>query len=1297
MSDTVVLAASQALPANTAPSFGSVGTGIVTTDFFAGGDSGSGMVLQKDGKILVAGETQTLFGDKDFALARYNSDGSLDTSFGIGGLQATRFGTTDDAGQCVALQADGKILVAGYASSQGKDFFAIARYNANGTLDTTFDGDGKAVTAFGTGKDRIYSMAVQADGKILVAGESSGQIALARYNANGSLDTGFGSGGKLTTTIDHDSCAHGVIVLADGKILVAGNSSHWSYMSFDSEFVVARYTASGKLDTTFGGGKGYAATNIGEGDTAQGLVLQADGKIVVAGSSGSGNGDFALARYLANGALDLSFSGDGKVRTDITGVLDSGYAVALDASGKILVAGELSVNFKHWFGLVRYNSDGSEDTSFNGSVDTSLDDSGAVGAPAGTDSWSGARSVLVQPDGKILEAGFGTNNDQADFALMRWNANGTLDTGFSSSSSSLNGHPTFTEGGATVVLDSDVAILDAELAATNYAGATLTLTRHGGANAQDLFSAKSGGTLASLTAGAALMISGTAIGTVTTNADGTLLLSFNANATQARVNAAMQQIAYANSSDAPPKAVQIDWTFSDGNTGVQGTGGAASASGSTTVSIAGVNDASTGKVAISGTAAQGQTFTASNTLHDPDGDGAVTYQWQASSDGGQWTNLAKGATLALAPAQVGKQIRVLAQYTDGGGTAESVASAATNPVTLPPPTVTITDNIAGIANATSKLSYTLKFNQAVTGLTADDFTVSNGTLGAVSGSGTTWTVNVTPKANVAAAAIGLTLKAGAVTEAHGVANLGASNNSQTIDTQAPYAPVLRTEASFNNLTDPLVTLKTTFGDVVLDLSPAAAPATVSNMLRYVNDGFYDGTIFHRVIPGFIVQAGGLTSGLAEKTPTYAPIALESNNGLSNLRGTIAMARTNVPDSANSQFYINLVDNTGLNYSSASLPGYAVFGNVVSGMSVIDSIAKVPTATIGWYPNVPKTEVKIVSAQVWNSVGKEGLIQVGSLETGATWQYSTNGGNTWTKGNGDSFTLAAGFYGMGSVQVRQTDAAGNQSLAFKSTGTLVVDKTAPTVSAFSPADKGSGASVSDNITVTFSELIQRGSGSIVLKNAAGAIVETFNAATSDHITISGKTLSIDPTATLAYGSKYSVAFGTGAVKDLAGNAYTGSAKSDFTTQGAPLTGTDGDNVITGSSFDEALYGLGGDDILNGKAGNDRLTGGEGADRFVFDSALNASTNLDVITDFVSGTDKLLLSPGIFTKLNGDKDLSDNFRAGKGVVALDANDYLLFDTQTCTLYFDADASGKGAPVAVCQLVGVTSLQSTDLTLN
>lgn len=157
-----------------------------------------------------------------------------------------------------------------------------------------------------------------------------------------------------------------------------------------------------------------------------------------------------------------------------------------------------------------------------------------------------------------------------------------------------------------------------------------------------------------------------------------------------------------------------------------------------------------------------------------------------------------------------------------------------------------------------------------------------------------------------------------------------------------------------------VRLNTSAGDIVLELDAAKAPKTVENFVQYVKDKHYDGTVFHRVIDGFMIQGGGFTADMTQK-PTRAPIPLESRNGLTNSRGTIAMARTSNPNSATAQFFINVVDNAMLNAPNPDGYGYAVFGKVVTGMDVVDKIKAVPVGNKGGHQNVPNAPVTIIKA------------------------------------------------------------------------------------------------------------------------------------------------------------------------------------------------------------------------------------------------------------------------------------------------------------------------------------------------
>ncbi|MCP4767153.1 MAG: BspA family leucine-rich repeat surface protein, partial [Gammaproteobacteria bacterium] len=571
---------------NDAPTFSSAGDGIVTTPVGSSADTGRSVTIQSDGKILVAGQSHN-GSNYDFALIRYNTDGSLDTSFDGDGILTTAIGSGNDHGRSVTLQDDGKILVAGYSHNGSDNDFALIRYNTDGSLDTSFDSDGIVTTAIGSGSDIGWSVTVQSDGKILVAGISHNgtddDFALTRYNTDGSLDTSFDGDGKLITDFGFgNDQSLSVTLQADGKILVAGTSVNGT----GYDFALTRYNSDGSLDTTFDT-DGKLTTAIGSSDDfVLSVTVQSDGKILVSGqtlSSDQSNWDIALARYNPDGSLDTTFDGDGKLTTVIGPGHDKGWSVTVQDDGKILVAGQSHNGSNYDFALIRYNSDGSLDTSFDGDGILTT----AIGS--GNDT---SYSVTVQSDGKILVAGQSHNGSNYDFALIRYNSDGSLDTSFDSVNT-LDGTPSFTEGGAAVVLDADVDVSDAELDTLNggngdYDGASLTLVRNGGANADDVFS--NSGLLSALTESGALVYNGTTIGTVTTNSAGTLVLTFNTNATSALVDSTLQSIAYSNSSDTPPASAQIDWSFDDGNTGSQGSGGALQALGSTTVTITAVND-----------------------------------------------------------------------------------------------------------------------------------------------------------------------------------------------------------------------------------------------------------------------------------------------------------------------------------------------------------------------------------------------------------------------------------------------------------------------------------------------------------------------------------------------------------------------------------------------------------------------------------------------------------------------------------------------------------------------------------
>jgi uncharacterized delta-60 repeat protein len=387
------VAATDAAPGSLDPTFSN--DGKVVTSFLGGRNQANAMALQSDGKIVVAGTCDG--SDTTFCIARYDPDGTLDLSFKLFGKLIARVSDGEDKAYAVAIQPDGKIVVAGYCLSNSKYDFCVARFDSEGEFDPTFSTDGKRLISVTAESNFAYAIALQTDGKIILAGtcgpQTFGDFCLVRLLANGQLDNSFSNDGKVVTSIERDDRARAVAVQPDGKIIVVGGCNPTTSAS-DNSFCAVRYTASGALDTSFatdgkttltylGNGSqassvavqpddkimigGYCYSTItggnslclvrlnesGNTDTsfingynaaspgaAQGIVLQPDGKIVVAGyCSSAGNSQFCVALYHSDGTLDQSFSSDGRALADISADDDISTAVALQADGKIVVAG----------------------------------------------------------------------------------------------------------------------------------------------------------------------------------------------------------------------------------------------------------------------------------------------------------------------------------------------------------------------------------------------------------------------------------------------------------------------------------------------------------------------------------------------------------------------------------------------------------------------------------------------------------------------------------------------------------------------------------------------------------------------------------------------------------------------------------------------------------------------------------------------------------------------------------------------------------------------------------------------
>jgi uncharacterized delta-60 repeat protein len=298
-------------------------------------------------------------------MVSFSQAGSLDSSFGRDGKVTTKAPSDDTFGNSVAIQADQKIVVAGYVYNGLNYDFALVRYEPNGKRDIDFGTKGKVSADFG-GDDIGHSVAIQADGKIVVAGSAFDGIdfgfALARYKSNGALDSSFGRNGKVITGFGGYAEGVDVAIQADGKIVVSGYCDNGPY----ADFALTRYEANGRLDSSFGlNGKVISDFN-GREDNGLGSAIQSNGKIVVAGyASDEFDGDLALIRYKSNGKPDSSFGVNGKVTTDFGSFsYDIGYSVAIQADGKIVVGGLTDVHDYVHSLLARYKPNGTPDSSF---------------------------------------------------------------------------------------------------------------------------------------------------------------------------------------------------------------------------------------------------------------------------------------------------------------------------------------------------------------------------------------------------------------------------------------------------------------------------------------------------------------------------------------------------------------------------------------------------------------------------------------------------------------------------------------------------------------------------------------------------------------------------------------------------------------------------------------------------------------------------------------------------------------------------------------------------------------------
>lgn len=385
-----------------------LGPGKVIATLPTANNSANAMVLQPDGKVILAGGC-----NNSFCAARHLSDGTLDASFGALGSVVTPVGGASDAANAVVLQSDGKIILAGTCSNGAVTNFCALRYQPNGTLDTSFNSIGTLGTSLTGSYDKANAAVLQPDGKLVLAGtcgvEPTRDFCAARYLPNGTLDAAFGISGKLILPVGGgDDDAKTVALTPDGKLVLAGRCKAGAIFQFCA---VRLNSGTGTLDSTFNG-TGTLGTFVGDSSViVTSAIVQPDLKLVLIGACQSNSvGNFCAVRYDRFGALDQGFGIGGKVITPV-GVESSPFASALQPDGKLLLAGGCNDGTRSIFCALRYHSNASLDTSFN--------NIGTLGTAVAAQSDE-AVAVAVQPDGKFILAGSCYAGGHSKFCTARY-------------------------------------------------------------------------------------------------------------------------------------------------------------------------------------------------------------------------------------------------------------------------------------------------------------------------------------------------------------------------------------------------------------------------------------------------------------------------------------------------------------------------------------------------------------------------------------------------------------------------------------------------------------------------------------------------------------------------------------------------------------------------------------------------------------------------------------------------------------------------------------------------------------
>ena len=1245
---------------------------MVTTLIGTSDDVGRKVLVQADGKIVVVGYSVGSTTGLDFAVVRYNLDGTLDTTFGSNGRVTTDLGSVDESGWSAALQDDGKIVVVGRKFNGIADDMVVIRYNTNGSLDTSFGSGGSTIYDGGI-PEQALGVAIRSDGQIIVVGSSlylgDTDIFSVRFNSNGNIvdNASFDYFGL-------DDVGNSVAVQSDGKYLVAGYATFTDGFKYIS---LIRYGVDGLLDTTFGDA-GSVITAVGvSDDVARSVLVQPNGKIIVAGytvDAVTGH-NFLVMRYNADGTLDSTFGLSGVTSTDLGSLEEGAWGAALQTDGKIIVVGSRFNGLNDDLVLIRHNS--------NGSIDTTFGNAGSVVTPTGSGVGFGW-SVALQPDGRIVVTGASSNGLNQDIITLRFNTNGTIDDTFAGQAA---GSPIITSNGggaaASVEISENSTVVTTTIATDPDTSTPLTYSIVGGAdgnkfqiggftgvltfihapdfeapadaggnniydvtvqvsdglltdtqaiavtvtnqNEPPIITSNGGGTSASVSLGQ----KPTAVTTVTaTDPDATKILTYlivgGADANKFQINEFTGFLTFVSPPDFNiPKDADRNNIY---DVTVQVSDGSLTDTQAIAVTVTNQNEVPTitsngGEASASVSLGQKPTAVTTVTATDPDATKILTYLIVGGADANKFQiNEFTGFLTFVSPpdfnipkdADRNNIYDVTVQVSDGSLTdTQAIAVTVTNQNVTP----SITSNGAG-----TKASVSVSENAtAVTTVTGNDPNAD-----------TTLTYSIIRGADFAKFQIN--------------EFTGALTFAKAPDFEAP------TDIGANNVYDVLVQVSDGTLTDIQTLAVTVTNQTVETVIGTTGD---DTFVASNDIEAFSGLLGSDTVDYrAASKMISASLAIPSKNTGAAAGDTF----TSIENPAGSSFNDTLTGDAN--------------ANVLTGGAGVDKLAG-GTGNDTYNVNLTvagRLEDKVIETS--KLVSEVDRIVLSGIST-----------------NTAAVTLKLG------ANIEDLDASATGSSLLNLTGSALSN----TIIGNAAANVITGGALGDTMD-------GRDGGDVyVVASAADFSGDTINDTGSsdlDEFRFTGKAAA---TLNLKAVGLERVAIGTGTgANAIATGKGAININASGVANGLEMIGNNGNNALTGTGFDDVLQGNSGNDNLNGGAGNDTLygglgndilTGGSGMDNFVFNTTPNATKNWDAIADFNVADDTIELENAIFAALG---TVTGTLSAGAfviGTAALDAASRIVYNSDTGALFYDSDGNAAGSSVQIATLETGLALTNND----